>query len=80
MLKYILLVIVFDNLFVRTYLKKKNHKNRAGGVVQGEGPEIKCQYNKKEKKRKKLKGLNKLGYVILPRVFFFFFFRFRAGL
>jgi hypothetical protein len=30
------------------YLEKTHHKNRAGGVTQGEGPEFKPQYcNKK---------------------------------
>jgi hypothetical protein len=28
-----------------------SHKNRAGGVAQGEGPELKPQYHKKKKKR-----------------------------
>jgi hypothetical protein len=28
----------------RPYLKKNLHKNRAGGVAQGEGPEFKPQY------------------------------------
>jgi hypothetical protein len=31
--------------------RKKNHKNRAGGVSQGEGPEFKPQYCGKKKKR-----------------------------
>jgi hypothetical protein len=34
-------------------LKKNYHKNRAGGVAQGVGPEIKPQYCKKKKKKKK---------------------------
>jgi hypothetical protein len=29
--------------------KKKSHKNRAGGMVQGVGPEFKPQYRKKKK-------------------------------
>jgi hypothetical protein len=29
--------------------KKKHHKNRAGGVAQGIGPELKPQYRKKKK-------------------------------
>jgi hypothetical protein len=29
--------------------QKTFHKNRAGGVVQGEGPEFKPQYSKKKK-------------------------------
>jgi hypothetical protein len=33
--------------FSRPYLKKTHHKNRAGGVAQGEGPEFKLQYLKK---------------------------------
>jgi hypothetical protein len=40
-----------------TILKKAHHKNRAGGVAQGEGPEIKPQYHKKKKKKEaSLKG------------------------
>jgi hypothetical protein len=38
---------------MRPYLGKTLHKNRAGGVAQGEGPEFKPQYCKKKKKRKK---------------------------
>jgi hypothetical protein len=38
------------NNSMRTYLKKTLHKNRAGGVVQGEGPEFKPQYQKKKKR------------------------------
>jgi hypothetical protein len=37
--------------FTRPYLEKPFTKNnRAGGVVQGEGPEFKPQYCKKQKK------------------------------
>jgi hypothetical protein len=32
-----------------TLSQKTLHKNRAGGVVQGEGPEFKAQYRKKKK-------------------------------
>jgi hypothetical protein len=39
---------------VRPYLKNTYYKNRTGGVVQGEGPEVKPQYRKKKKKKKKL--------------------------
>jgi hypothetical protein len=35
---------------VRPYLKNTQHKNRAGGVAQGEGLEFKHQYRKKKKK------------------------------
>jgi hypothetical protein len=38
--------------FERPYLKKPFTKNRAGGMVQGEGPEFKPQYRKKKKKKK----------------------------
>jgi hypothetical protein len=31
--------------------QKTLHKNRAGGLVQGEGPELKPQYRKKKKKK-----------------------------
>jgi hypothetical protein len=31
--------------------KKTHHRNRAGGVAQGEGPEFKSQYSKKKKKK-----------------------------
>jgi hypothetical protein len=34
---------------VRPYLKNTLHKNRAGGVAQGEGPEFKSQYLKKKR-------------------------------
>jgi hypothetical protein len=34
-----------------TLSQKTLHKNKAGGVVQGEGPEFKHQYHKKEKKK-----------------------------
>jgi hypothetical protein len=34
---------------MRPYLKKTLHKNKAGGVAQGEGPEFKPQYQKKKK-------------------------------
>jgi hypothetical protein len=37
---------------LRPYLKKTLHKNRAGGVAQGEDPEFKPQYHKKKKKSK----------------------------
>jgi hypothetical protein len=33
--------------------KKKNHKNRAGGVAQGEGPEFKPEYHKKNRERER---------------------------
>jgi hypothetical protein len=33
-----------------TLSRKTLHKNRAGGVAQGEGPESKPQYCKKKKK------------------------------
>jgi hypothetical protein len=36
---------------VRPYLEKTLHKNRAGGVAQGEGPEFKPQYHKKVKQK-----------------------------
>jgi hypothetical protein len=46
-------------LFERPYLgkKKKPSQKRADGVAQGEGPEFKPQYCKKEKRKKKKKGL-----------------------
>jgi hypothetical protein len=31
--------------------KKKNHKNRTGGVAQGVEPELKPQYHKKRKEK-----------------------------
>jgi hypothetical protein len=37
--------------FVRPYLAKTQHKKRAGGVAQGEGPKFKPQYSKKKKKK-----------------------------
>jgi hypothetical protein len=35
---------------VRPYLEKTPHKKRTGGVVEGESPEFKPQYQKKKKK------------------------------
>jgi hypothetical protein len=35
-----------------TLFRKTLHKNRAGGVALGEGPEFKPQYHKKKKKKK----------------------------
>jgi hypothetical protein len=35
---------------MRPYLEKKHHKNRAGGVAQGVGPEFKPQQLKERKK------------------------------
>jgi hypothetical protein len=40
---------------VRPYLKK-NHKNKAGGVAQGEGPEFKSHFHKKKKKEIEMAG------------------------
>jgi hypothetical protein len=40
------------NSSARPYLEKPYHKNRTGGVAQGEGPEFKTQYCKKKKKTK----------------------------
>jgi hypothetical protein len=37
---------------MRPYLKKTHHKNRAGGVAQGEDLEFKPQYLQKKKKKK----------------------------
>jgi hypothetical protein len=34
---------------VRPYLEKIHHKKRAGGMVQGVGPEFKLQYQGKKK-------------------------------
>jgi hypothetical protein len=34
---------------LRPYLQNTHHKNRAGGVAQGEGPEFKPQYQLKKK-------------------------------
>jgi hypothetical protein len=36
---------------VRPYLENTQHKNRAGGVAQGEGSKFKIQYHKKKKKK-----------------------------
>jgi hypothetical protein len=38
---------------MRPYLKKIFHKNKTGGVAQGEGPEFKPQYHKKKKNQKR---------------------------
>jgi hypothetical protein len=40
-----------ENSFARPYLEKTHHKNRAGGVTQGESPKFKPpQYLKNKKK------------------------------
>jgi hypothetical protein len=39
--------------FIRPCLKKTLHKNRAGGMAQGAGPEFKPQYGKKRKQKEK---------------------------
>jgi hypothetical protein len=39
---------------MRPYLKKIFHKNKTGGVAQGEGPEFKPQYHKKKKSKEKM--------------------------
>jgi hypothetical protein len=38
---------------LETLSQKTLHKNRAGAVAQGVGPEFKAQYHKKKKKKKK---------------------------
>jgi cyclophilin family peptidyl-prolyl cis-trans isomerase len=38
--------------FSRPYLKKSQHKTRAGGMVQGGDPKFKPQYSKKKKKKR----------------------------
>jgi hypothetical protein len=38
---------------LRPCLEKTLHKNRAGGVTQGDGPEFKPQYHKNKKANKK---------------------------
>jgi hypothetical protein len=37
---------------MRPYLEKTHHKNRAGGVAQGVGPEFKPQYCKIKQNKK----------------------------
>jgi hypothetical protein len=37
----------------KTLSQKTLHKNRACGVAQGEGPEFKTQYHKKERKKER---------------------------
>jgi hypothetical protein len=44
---------ITDQIVLETLSQKTLHKNRTGGVAQGEGPEFKPQFHKKEKKRKK---------------------------
>jgi hypothetical protein len=39
-------------IVLKILAQKTLHKNRAGGVSQGEGPEFKPQYHKKKKKKK----------------------------
>jgi hypothetical protein len=38
---------------MRPYLEKPPHKNGAGGVAQGVGPEFKPQHCKKKKQRRR---------------------------
>jgi hypothetical protein len=58
----------------RNLSQKTLHKNRAGGVAQGEGPEFKPQYYQKTKK-KKLEDkdvflpLSADTYILLQRLF-----------
>jgi hypothetical protein len=40
----------------KTLSQKALHKNRAGGVAQGEGPEFKPQYHHQKKKKKEIVG------------------------
>jgi hypothetical protein len=47
-------------IVLKTILKKTHHKNRTGGVAQGEGPEFKPQHHIKRKE----KGKNGLFSVI----------------
>jgi hypothetical protein len=42
-----------------TLSRKKHHKNRAGRVAQGEGPEFKPQYRKKKKEEERKKERKK---------------------
>jgi hypothetical protein len=42
------------NIAARPYLKKTLHKNRAGGVAQGEGPEFKFQTGKENNNKNHL--------------------------
>jgi hypothetical protein len=46
-----------ENSFTRPYLGKNPSHKRAGGVVQGVGPEFKPKYHKKKKKRQALKQM-----------------------
>jgi hypothetical protein len=45
--------------------QKTLHKNRAGGLVQGEGPELKPQYRKKKKKKKVYFAFSQIGFIKL---------------
>jgi hypothetical protein len=42
---------------MRPYLEKTHHKNGAGGVAEGEGPEFKPHITHKKKKKKKKNSL-----------------------
>jgi hypothetical protein len=42
---------------VRLYLEKNPSQKRAGGVAQGEGPEFKLQYHKKQTNKNKQKNI-----------------------
>jgi hypothetical protein len=46
------------------YLKKTHHKNRAGGLAQGVGPEFKPQHHQKKTKKKTKRKREKKGHNI----------------
>jgi hypothetical protein len=51
----------------RPYFEKNHHKNRAGGVAQGEGPELKPNATKKKKLERPPISTKKLGMAQLHR-------------
>jgi hypothetical protein len=56
----------------QTLSRKTLHKNRAGGVAQGEGPEFKPQYLKKEFSKSRNQDLKQAHYPTCPAQLFFF--------
>jgi hypothetical protein len=52
---------------MRPYLEKTLHKKKAGGVVQGVGPEFKPQYKKKRQKTPILQSHSNKSSMVLAQ-------------
>jgi hypothetical protein len=51
----------------KTLFQKTLHKNRPGGVAQGEGPRFKHRYHKKKKKKKKKEIRETISFTIASK-------------